>query len=488
MAEPLIPKESVLRLILGAIVTVITSPWRALRWFGRGVRRRARVLLYILIVLVAVHLVATLITGLMLKRELASLRASGFILNASQLAPKVPPGKPNAADTYQKAFDARRVSNEDDAKLAYGKSGAEWSPEQAALVGRVVSDNRGYLRLIEEASRTPDCAFPVKWNAGPGEMVFTHFAKMRDAVRMLGLRAGLKSRDGKIDAALADCAAMLRIADHMTAEPTLIGQLVAYAVEGMAVKSVQYALSAGDPSPAAARQLMDQIAAVELIAPSIRSMKGEISLFGLPVFDMMRHGRAGEVAAMTGDGTSDQWRGRLFRVFGTIGWPLANLDEITYLRIMKAQVDGFALPWPASNTTFESLTKRTESTPIYRGLLTRMITPVFSRAAWSREKTAANLGDARIALALTIYKSQRGAYPDSLAQLEQAGFKLPVDPFGGKPFRYRREGAGFMVYSVGADMVDQGGLPPAWDLRSPLSPKDMELRKDHYDLPFTRTR
>ncbi len=155
---------------------------------------------------------------------------------------------------------------------------------------------------------------------------------------------------------------------------------------------------------------------------------------------------------------------------------------------MKAQVDAFALPWPASNTAIESLAKRTKSVPTYRGLMTKMLMPVFSRAAWSREKTAASLGDARIALALALYKLHHGAYPDSLAQLEQAGFKLPVDPFGEKPFRYRREGAGFIVYSIGSDMEDQGGLPPAWDLRSPLSPTDMELRKDHYDLPFARTR
>jgi hypothetical protein len=451
-------------------------------------RRRARVQLYILIALVAIHLVATLVTGLMLKRELASLRASGYLLDASRLAPQVPPGKPNAADVYQKAFDARRVSNEDDAKLEYGKrSGTEWSLEQAALVRRVLSANSDYLRLVTEASRIPDCAFPVDWNAGPN-MVFPHLARLREAARMLQLRVGLASREGSIDAALSDVSTMLRAADQAKLEPILIGQLVAYALESIAVKSLQNALSAGDPSPAAARQLMDQIAAIDLVAPSVRSMKGEISLFGLPFFDMVRHRKAGAVATMTGDGTGDQWRGRLFGVYGTVGRPLSNLDEITYLGIMRAQVDGFALPWPASNTAIESLAKRTESIPVYRGMMTKMITPVFSRAAWSREKTAANLGDARIALALVIYKSQHGAYPDSLAQLEQAGFRLPADPFGGKPFKYRREGAGFIVYSIGSDIEDQGGLPPVWDLRSPLSAKDRELRSDHYDLPFTRTR
>jgi hypothetical protein len=113
-----------------------------------------------------------------------------------------------------------------------------------------------------------------------------------------------------------------------------------------------------------------------------------------------------------------------------------------------------------------------------------MIMPVFARAVWSREKTAANLGDAQIALALSTYKSGHGAYPDSLAALEQAGSKLPKDPFGGKPFRYRREGPGFIVYSIGSDMKDDGGLPPVWDTTEKLSEEQRKYRNEHYDLPF----
>ncbi len=252
MTEPAAYEKSAAQLIFGVLLAVIASPWRALRWFGRGARRRARVLLYILIVLVAVHLVATLITGVMLKRELARMRASGYLLDASQLAPKVPPGKANAADVYQKAFDARRVSKEDDEKLedVYGKAGSEWTADQATSVRRVLSANSDYLRLAAEASRIPDCAFPGDWNAGP-DMVFPYFAKLREAARMLQLRVGLASREGKIDAALYDSSAMLRTADQAKLEPILIGQLVAYALQGIAVKALQGALSAGDPSPAA---------------------------------------------------------------------------------------------------------------------------------------------------------------------------------------------------------------------------------------------
>jgi len=37
------------------------------------------------------------------------------------------------------------------------------------------------------------------------------------------------------------------------------------------------------------------------------------------------------------------------------------------------------------------------------------------------------------------------------------GRPLPTDPFSGKPFVYRREGAGFLIYSWGPNLKDDGG-------------------------------
>src|SRR5574340_1362578 len=138
MSEPTIPEASLLRLMLRALLAVVLAPWRVLRWFGRGLRRRARVLLYLLIALVVIHLVATLITGIMLRREVARLRTSGYLLSVDQLAPKLPPGKPNAAVIYQKGFDLRRVPQEVAEKRDYQTPGSKWSPEQVTLVRRVL--------------------------------------------------------------------------------------------------------------------------------------------------------------------------------------------------------------------------------------------------------------------------------------------------------------------------------------------------------------
>lgn len=65
-------------------------------------------------------------------------------------------------------------------------------------------------------------------------------------------------------------------------------------------------------------------------------------------------------------------------------------------------------------------------------------------------------------LALRVYQLQRGAMPDRLEQLT-SGFlaEIPVDPFDpdGGPLRYIRTDSGHVVYSIGSDGTDNGGLP-----------------------------
>ncbi len=160
------------------VVRIILGPWRAFRWCCRGLWRRRRALLYIVIALVVIHLTATAITGLMLRNEIARLKSTGYLLTTDQLIPHVPPGEKNAADIYQKAFDARRIAREDEEQLM-GLRLFKWTPDITTAARRVVSANSEYYKLIAGAARTPNCAFPKDWTAGPNT-VFPEFAKLRE--------------------------------------------------------------------------------------------------------------------------------------------------------------------------------------------------------------------------------------------------------------------------------------------------------------------
>jgi hypothetical protein len=64
----------------------------------------------------------------------------------------------------------------------------------------------------------------------------------------------------------------------------------------------------------------------------------------------------------------------------------------------------------------------------------------------------------RTGLACRLYKSRNGSYPENLEALIPAILnEIPIDPFTGKPLVYRREGTGFIVYSLGSNQKDDGG-------------------------------
>ncbi len=66
----------------------------------------------------------------------------------------------------------------------------------------------------------------------------------------------------------------------------------------------------------------------------------------------------------------------------------------------------------------------------------------------------------RTTAALSAYRDEHeGNYPDDLSELvPQFMEQIPQDLFGMRPLTYRREDRGFLLYSIGGDFVDNGGV------------------------------
>ena len=82
--------------------------------------------------------------------------------------------------------------------------------------------------------------------------------------------------------------------------------------------------------------------------------------------------------------------------------------------------------------------------------------------------TALALGrTADAAIAVELYRrANAGGLPDSLAQLVPAYLRpVPIDPFSGRELRYSKSATRYVVYSVGTNEKDDGGLKvdyPVW--------------------------
>jgi len=65
-----------------------------------------------------------------------------------------------------------------------------------------------------------------------------------------------------------------------------------------------------------------------------------------------------------------------------------------------------------------------------------------------------------VTAAIMRYRIAQGELPDALEQLVQAGYldKLPLDPYSGASFVYKKLGSDFLLYSIGRDFDDDGGI------------------------------
>jgi len=67
-------------------------------------------------------------------------------------------------------------------------------------------------------------------------------------------------------------------------------------------------------------------------------------------------------------------------------------------------------------------------------------------------------------IAVLRYKEDKGQLPECLDDLVSSGYlkHLRVDPYSIDPLVYRRKGSDFMLYSLGADFDDDGGVHSRW--------------------------
>jgi hypothetical protein len=88
--------------------------------------------------------------------------------------------------------------------------------------------------------------------------------------------------------------------------------------------------------------------------------------------------------------------------------------------------------------------------------LTTFNVPVSLEVVWITCAYDRMLG---LANAIERYRLGTGVLPESLDVLVSGHLSaLPIDPYDGQPIRYRREGEGYVLYCLGVNLADDGGV------------------------------
>lgn len=390
-----------------------------------------------------------------LAAELKKIADSGAPVKFTDLAKSPIPDSENASLIIEKAFPLVTAV---DTSFASDVTAGKVSLSDPAIYKKskaLLAQSSEALRLVHAAAAMPRHDWKIDWSQGFG-LTFPHYAKLRATSRLLAFEAAMLAHDGKADAALNACRDNFRLSNAAD-DPTLIGQLVRYAIIAIARGSLERTLAEVHPSQAASREFAKELAAMDLIPGYIEALKVE-RVSDVEAFNEVKKSPdpISAIKDLTdeNDDSITSILANLPRNRNMLRWVLAS-DELTYLRLMSRIVGEAPLPYrtmvkvrPSMEDEVGNLTKVKPP-----AVISALLIPVLTGGPKVRDRAAVNLDLAQIVLLLSAYRAEHGAYPSSLAVLGS----LPLDPFSGKPYIFRHQDKGFLLYSIGPDLKDNKG-------------------------------
>jgi hypothetical protein len=423
-------------------------------------------LLAVVAAVLVVRAVLNLIEGRKLERALSDLKAQGLPLTIGELLAPCSEGD-NGAALWKAAEDLYDFAGEDAGLFtqAYQNYVREvpMTPGMEAALTRLIERNRRVLDLIPEIAGKP-CFRYEDADVRAWERRMPNAAKMLRAVRLWCLESIRIAERGDLDGAVDRLRTGLRFSPKIAEEPMLIAYLVALAEVKDCLLALNRALSGreagGDLLLFVHGDLDDR-----LIEQWKAHFRNGIRSEAVQFLDIGRAPSAKTLASSWGI------KSRPARLYFWLIRPLIKRDLRLRLPIYFELEAQAVLPYYRTRDFWERHRGQLEDLPWYAVLSKNMI-PNMEAAVMKSATFDALVLTARAGLACRIYKLRTGHYPETLDVLVGSLLsQVPVDPFTGDPLVYRREGNGFIVYSLGSNLRDDGGRS-TWEITQMVMDKD----------------
>ncbi len=333
-------------------------------------------------------------------------------------------------------------------KLLYD-SGTVWrelSEEQKATLRALITSLDG---LIAEIRATAAQGGPIReLDLSKGyALELPHLALTRELARLLRMDALIAADTGDLDRVIDDLVAMTQLSAALNGEPLTISHLVRVAISGMTFEAFGETLPATGLSPEQSGRLLGLLAADE-------------SRDAFPLI----YGSEADAAALAFQdaqpfwGDADRTDRFLLRLYTSpLGRPLASFDE-AYLMEFLAELQSLArMPYYEARPRIEALQQQTADISRLR-VFSSVILPRLVDTLQAQARHEATLNLMQLGLIIEFYRAETETCPDDLGAIgNRVPGGLPLDPFSGQPYMYRRAGDGFVLYSVGVNGIDDGG-------------------------------
>jgi hypothetical protein len=295
---------------------------------------------------------------------------------------------------------------------------------------------------------------------------------MRDLMYLLCFRAKLSSIANDIKDAAKDIVAVYHLGNHLTGRKTLVEQVVGVSSQGYAVKTALMIIDNIKPSRKDREFLYDSL----LKNTSKSVFEPDLLVIKFTILDCLQRSyivddnirKQGEqefrrqLASLNLSGTglfmiSGAFVGK-YHKFKSVKMDYQKAEELLLKGFEELEQVVLEDAWQLNKIMADKNNKLQNIQELHPFLNTTALTAVNIKIS-SHEQLRAQIRGLDVIMAVLEYQENTGKLPDNLDKLQEAGLirEIPVDPFSGKPVKYKKLDGSFTVYSYGLDFDDDGG-------------------------------
>jgi hypothetical protein len=354
-------------------------------------------------------------------------------------------------------------------------------PPDASATGLFALLSPVLVELRQENTTRPQCRF--NRDADPGSMDHSEvLVNLIGLAKLLAYEESLAIHDSQPQRALDDLKIGWKVESGLAKDPLLVSGLVGMGVTAIQIGAIQEGLYDHAWNDAQLAELDADLGKIDFLSNCRHVLPGDFVAYSAPL--MLRY--VADRSQMTAD-----IRRNILQMKEIDRISLSALKEAAAKqadsRQAKVEVDDSftraaeltlwaAYWWPPNGTLYRYMAdyarvvlpsaneaidpaahriypEKIRSAPDDMSTLSTVLHAISNFASMQ-----ARLDEARIACRLERYHLAHLAYPASLDELAPAyGNDLPRDVMTGKPYRYKRQGDTYLLYSVGWNQKDDGG-------------------------------
>lgn len=384
--------------------------------------------------------------------DLAAIRKMGVATTSKELQELLPRHGQNAAPIYEKAIKKFRNLSPEEEKLkkeVYDGIVRASSPAEKQKAYLAERKLQHLLEPFREAAKMQRCVLPaMQVGTRDSDMAVTEdLQEIGEGCRMMLENVMCLSDTGHPLEAMDDVVSIEHIAGQLMSLPNYLAQLIGIGCEMKAFGSLRHVLRAHGTDPRVVLRAQEFVNSL----PPPASLRNAYA--GSFMIDLDGINELGKYHDARYRSDTPGYAERLSRTQPGIQHIRAKYVK-AWRKVFELLPEDTA-DWSASTKAFNTADPLFSSDWVaqnaYQSGAHIFKEKEFSCHLWTDRIAVRRM--ATLCVNLADLKIKHGAFPSTLPDLG----KNSIDPYSGRLFHYRLRGAGFLLYSVGQDRVDDNG-------------------------------